>query len=1102
MITSPIQKPNFFVYKASAGAGKTYNLALRYIRICIEQFEKDKYAFRKILAITFTNKAVEEMKERILKFLEILAEPVSEPVSEPINNNNAKLENQTASESGKIARSASSRKMELIENMRLEKTLSEKEISRRSHFILKSILENYSQFSIMTIDKFYQLIISTYAFELQIPANYQLELDEKTFMQQMVDLLLSQLGEEDKKELTGFVLNFMQQRIADGKHWKVEKALAEMGKQLYSDEAFHYLNSLWTNKTPQNNLEEFKNLIKELKSTIGITDNEIKAKAEHLIKLIPDTVDLKKDFAHGSSGFGNWLLQIKENGMKKAAHSNSYIKAAVEENKWVAAKASANARLAILSLAPSLSDTYREIQQIVEKQGKTYFLYLNILKNIYPFALLNELHQISEIIKESEHQMMIGETNRQIAKVVTSEDVPFIYEHLGEKYRYYFIDEFQDTSFLQWNNLLPLVAESLSKEEEGEIGNTFLFGDPKQAIYRFRSGDVRQFLHLSHLDKEEVLASEKLLQQGFYQIPMKENHRSLKEIIRFNNEWFKFRLESFENNRQIVKAYQDFEQNETPRTKSGGGICIWLHEKTKMAIYEESILQQTLQAIRECHDDGKFAYAQIAVLTRSNTLGAKIAQFLISNQIPVISSESLLLSQSPEVRFIIQCISYIQQPNNPISKALILYQLAQWKKEDNPEKYLARAATIQSFNQVLAEWDININADEWKYLNLYELFQNILQTFAPWLSYELPHSGNPFVMALGEIIWDFQGKANKKEADFIAFWDENKGKLSLTNPENIDAVHIMSIHKSKGLEFPIIIYPMKKDKSGYTQSRQWVDLTKEDLPIKLNAALLELNDDLSHTSYADLVATEADMTQLDNLNLEYVAFTRAKQRLYLIAQKPSPLEKFLTEKCNLNGIAEKENITRYNYPSNAKFSNNEEFVQIEKVTLPFSPLKKRKLPPLALKYGQNSPEAERGTLIHQCLSMLYRPADKDWITAFIQKSNNISDSDKSFLLQLLDNIIRENSSLLFGDEQTQVFTEKEIIDENGEVHRFDRLLKYKNHYRLMDYKTGQENSSHIKQMETYLRLLKQTDSEANAEAFILYIHDDASIEIKKLPLQS
>ena len=1086
MTSSTIQKKAFFVYKASAGAGKTYNLALRYISICLDQFENNRFAFEKILAITFTNKAVGEMKERILKFLEILSSP-----------------------SGTDSDSA---KRELIGNLQLEKQLTDNEIGTRAQNILKNILENYSRFSIMTIDKFYQLILNNYAFELQIPSNYRLELDEKVFMQQMVDLLLAQLGEDDRQELTNFVLKFMQQRIAEGSHWKIEKSLAQMGKQLYSDDAFHYLKNIWNNETSPNNLENFRKLIEKIRKTVEATDNEIKSLAKNCIAQLPEQVDLKRDFAHGSNGFGNWLLQVAENGMRKAIHTNSYILEAVNNDKWVAAKASDVAERAILSSVPTLKESYFEIRQAINKKGKIYFLYLNILKNIYPFALLNELYKISEKIKLSDHQMMIGETNRQIAKVVTSEDVPFIYEQLGEKYRHFFIDEFQDTSLLQWHNLLPLVTESLSKEEEEERGSVFLFGDAKQAIYRFRSGDVRQFMHLSNLDHESVSNMEILLKDGFGQISLKKNHRSAKEIIRFNNEWFSFRLENHADNPHVAKAYQDFMQEETPRTPSGGGVCVWLHEKTTASAYEDCIKAQTLNAIRTCHDEAGFAYAQIAVLTRSNDLSAKIAQYLIDQQIPVISSESLLLSQSPEVRFFIHCITLVRQPEHPLVRAFILYQLAIWNNEDNPESFLSRGQTVQEFEHCLSEWGIQLHTEKWKYLNLYELFQAIRQHFASCLA-PSHEKANPYVMALGEVIWNYQNNLERKEEDFLSFWEENKGKLSLSNPENIDAVHLMSIHKSKGLEFPVVIYPIKQEKSGYTQPRQWMDLQNEHLPIALNTVLLELNEDLSHTQFADWVTNEAEMTQLDQLNLEYVAFTRAKQRLYLIAQKPSPLEQFFKTVVHAEGVQETESLTQYLFPQDASFSNNTEKKPVEKPALGFNSRTNWQLPPLAIGSEQAHPEAERGTLIHQCLSMLYRPSDKERVASFVKKSGSIPEADKQFMFQLLENICHE--PLLFGNPtiqtaglnqpsgQTcdagpvQIYTETEIMAANGETFRFDRLLRQGRHYWLFDYKTGQPVSSHFKQMERYRNLLQKADHEAEIEVYIVYIQDDAALKFHR-----
>ena len=1077
-------------------------MALTYIRICIEQYESDRFTFRKILAITFTNKAVGEMKERILNYLETLMAPASE------------------------------QKRRLMDNLQLTKTLSEKEISRRAAHIYTLILENYSQFSIMTIDKFYQLILSTFTFELQLPSNYRLELDEQRFLQQMADLLLSRLGDDEKQELTEFVLRFMRQRIEDGQHWKVEKALAKMGKQIFSDAAFGHLSQLREKKAGRQ-LKTYGNIIKQLKEGTAIIDNRIKSLANNALEQLPPLIQPRRDFAHGSSGFGNWLLQVRMNGMKAAVHQNSYVTATVNEHKWVAAKTSPEIRQAIEAAVPMLEETYAEIQQIISTKGKQYFLYLNLLKNIYPFALLNELFEISENIRENQHQIMIAETNRHIAEVVKTEDVPFIYERLGEKYRYFFIDEFQDTSMLQWDNLLPLVNEGLSKEEDGHRGETYLFGDAKQAIYRFRDGDVRQFLHLSHLDEEQAAADEQLLKHGFQLEQLTENHRSTEEIIQFNNQWFQYRNAQFEDNRHILKAYRNLEQFTTPHTHSGGGVCLWLQEKKEDIPLNEYLKQQTLRAVRECHDEGGYAYAQMAVLTRSNDLGAEIARFLISNRIPVISSESLLLAQSPEVRFFIHWITFIRHPANPIAKAMILYQLAKWEKFPEPEQYMAAANTDSGFKTTVESWGYDITWEAWKYLNCYELFQAISHTFARHLSATTkdtaapvsapaPHPApdfapnlasaagtvtpDPFVMALGEAIWAHMGNSHEKDSDFLTYWEEHKDKLSLSNPENVDAVHLLSIHKSKGLEFPVIIYPMKKERKSFTQKNQWVDLSASAPDLHLKSAMLELNEELKQTDFADLYTEEDEMTALDNLNLEYVAFTRARERLYLIARstnsKPLPIAEFFTDKLEINGVQESNGLTCYRYPADRPFAGNNQRVAPEKAVLPFSFSKTKQLPAIALGENETKPEAERGILIHHYLSLIYRYSDVERVKDIVQKNNDLTEIDKNFIAKLLDQVSKVDAALFFGEpsgsEETQVCTEVEMVTSDGEIRRFDRLLKRAHWYRLFDFKTGQPSPSHKQQISEYTQILRQHDQTAEIEAYVIYIADDASLRFVPL----
>ena len=1034
-------------------------MALRYIRICIEQYKKDRFAFGKILAITFTNKAVGEMKERILHYLQVFA---GEPSEE---------------------------KSVLLRDLNLEEPLSEADVTNHAGKILKCILENYSQFSILTIDKFYQQIINTFAFELEVPANYRLSLDTASFTQQLADVMLSRLGYE--KGLTQFVLQFLRQRLADGRHWKVEKALAKMAVQLYSDAAFSHLE-----KIRNLSLDDFAILIKHLRHLTEETESVIRQKAEAALREIPADVDLMGDFAHGKSGFGNWLQQVSREGMRKAVQVNSYVVAAVEQDKWCSSKCSAVVRAAIEKAAPALKAAYDDIRKAAESKGKNHFLYLNLLKNIYPFALLNELQKISEEIKNDERQMMIGESNRLIAQVVSSEDVPFIYERLGEKYRYFFIDEFQDTSRLQWENMLPLINEGLSKEEEGECGKAYLFGDAKQAIYRFRDGDVRQFTHLADLDTEGVTAKEILLKYGFQRCLLDKNYRSKKEVVSFNNAWFAVCKRQYEDNPYIQKAFASFSQSLPESAQGGGGVCLTLLEKTSGTDYTSFMQTQCLKAIREA-GDAHYAYKDMAVLTRSNDLASNIARFLMENRIPVISSESLLLGQSREVQFLLHCITCIRQPDHVIAKAMMLYMIAQHKGEAHPERLLAAVHESEAFEKHLSRWGYTLNVKALKCLNLYELYLALCATFSDMLS------GNPFVAAFGEVVWAYHENPLLKEDDFFSYWEEQQGKLSLSNPEGIDAVHIMTIHKSKGLEFPIVIYPIKNRPQGYTKRQQWVDL-KEPVVAgekKLRTALMDINAELSYTDYADLLTEEADMTQLDTLNMEYVAFTRAKDRLYLIARhdskKPLPLTVFFTEQEGIEGKTDGDAI-RYIYPKNAVFQDKElkEKEGKEKNSLLKGECRRKKLPALAMNTNSETAETLRGSLIHQYLSMLYCPSDIPWVQSLIKKTETLDEKEKNFLLKLLENVRQMDPDLFFGQEGSQVRTEIEIGSSDGTVHRPDRLLQHPDGYTLFDYKSGKPQPSHIGQVRRYMQLLRQFDTKAICHAYIVYIDENAAIRLQ------
>lgn len=1051
-------------------------MAVTYIHLCLQHFPADAFLFRKILAITFTNKAVDEMKTRILHFLRCLALP------------EAALDKQDAD----------SRRKVLPEMLDIA---DEAEISRRADMLRKNILSDYSRFAVLTIDKFYQQVMNAFAFELRVPANHRIEVDERLFLRQMVDVLMGKLGYDET--LTHFVLEYLSHRLDEQKKWDPAKALAEVAGQLYADASFAYIDKL-----RGISLHGFEELVRYFKEEVKAADRSVQTLAEQALAQLPAGVDPLNDFYQGSKGFGAWLKQVAAQGMLKAVAPNTYVCKTVEEDVWVAKKASAAVGNALLPLVSVLRETYASIREEAERRKSSYFLYANILNNIYPFALLNEFRQVAEDIKASTQQMLIGETNRYIAKVVSSEEVPFIYERLGERYAYFFIDEFQDTSRLQWSNLLPLVEEGLTKEisRTDGTGRAYLFGDAKQAIYRFRDGDVRQFVHLSRLDRDAAQDDrERLLQRAFEPKPepqLDRNFRSRTEIIDFNNAFFA--PQEGEELPHTAEAYEDWMQRKPDTAESGGGVEVRLQHADAELPYDEFVLREVVRTVRQLRQEG-YAFRDAAVLTRGNDLASRIALALTREEIPVISSESLLLSASPEVCFVIACMHYVQNPEHAVARAQMLAYLCKRVPGAALETALPQATTPPGFERQLREWGFPVDVLSLRRLNLYALFQEVVRHFR---LADTAKGANPYLMALGEVVWAYHEDAFKNDEDFLAYWEERQDKLSLSNPEGVDAVRVMTIHKAKGLAFPVVIYPMKKKRTEL--AKRWVRLeppvaVPSDGETALEVALVDVDGSLAHTAYAGLREEETALAALDNRNIDYVAFTRPTDRLYLLARRekrsPSRLELFFKESEPLPQEAE-DAFQIYHYPENTVFAAPEarsREVAAGDAALPEFTCVSGGLPPLAVSgdTGAASGESLRGTLVHSYLAKLYHPSDLRRTAELVSQNPDLSESDKTFLLRLMEHLGAEEAARLFGDDGTLVRTEVEVSASDGSLYRMDRLLIKGKQAVLFDYKTGSPHPSHHQQLKAYAEVLREMGY-ILVSACLVYVNADADVRFEEV----
>ena len=598
-----MQKTAFSIYDASAGSGKTYTLVKEYLKIILLSKKPD--AYRNILAITFTNKAVHEMKSRVV---ESLSEFAKENPSE--------------------------KAQKLIETIASETHLSLNEIHSKAKSIIKNLIHNYAAFDISTIDKFTHKVIRAFAHDLKLPITFEVSLDTEALLTEAVDAIIAQAG--DDEEITKLLVDYTLEKTNDDKSWDVSREIMETGKLILNEnnreELLHF---------QEKKIEDFVRIKSKLIELCKELDNQCIGLASQAMDLLnQNNIDLK---SFSSGYFPNHLLSIKEgrfNPKNKTYHEFDDIK--INKN--------ANDKALIENLIPQLLALLNSIYTMHHKKS----FYEAFLKNITPLSLLNTLsNKLSEIQKEK-NILSISEFNKLINDQIQNQPAPFIYERLGEKYKHFFIDEFQDTSVMQWQNLIPLIDNSLSSEDlDGERGSLLIVGDPKQSIYRWRGGKAEQFIELSK-DKNPFVTKDKKVQS------LDTNYRSYSEIIHFNNRFFSFLSNKFAN-----EDYKDLYLNHSfqkENNKKGGFVSLSFIPKITTNELEDDdenqdknslYLNEILATIEHVQQLG-FLYKDIVILSRNNKKATLTAQFLTEQSIPIVSSESLLLSMSSEVKAVIK----------------------------------------------------------------------------------------------------------------------------------------------------------------------------------------------------------------------------------------------------------------------------------------------------------------------------------------------------------------------------------------------------------------------------------------------------------------
>ena len=1027
-----MQRHSFSIYDASAGSGKTYTLVKEYLKIILTSPKND--AYRNILAITFTNKAVHEMKSRIVGSLSEFAK------DEP-------------------SKKAQDLMLELVKDTAdWEVKLSVNFIKIKSQQIIKHIIHNYAAFDISTIDKFTHKVIRAFAHDLNLPMTFEVTLDTENLLTEAIDAIIAQAGEDET--LTKLLIDFTMEKTDDDKSWDISREIMETGKLV--------LNENNRNEIVQfhdKSIAEFVEIKKKLIVACNDLEKENAAFAQAALLLIENNgIDLKS-FSRGT--FPNHLVSIRDgkfNPKNKTFH----------EFDDIAINKTASDRALIENLIPELLQILITIYKNFEKRD----FYKAFLKNITPLSLLNTVSNELAKIQEEQNVLSISEFNAIIHREIQNQPAPFIYERLGERYRHFFIDEFQDTSEMQWQNLIPLIDNALSGQDDyGNKGTLMIVGDPKQSIYRWRGGKAEQFIELSK-DNNPFNNPDKKLEH------LDKNYRSYSQIIEFNNDFFKLLSSEFEQ-----EDYKDLYENHSHQQtndKTGGYVNISFIPRIETVEPDEEALDKTelyvlatLNTIQKVLQEG-FEYKDIVILTRKRDQGIAIANYLTEQGIPLLSSETLMIQNATEVRLIINLLKYLKNNADLESKAYFLHYVAENIQDRlDVHDFIAEGMEQKQeadFENWLMSFDISLSFQNIRKKSLYEAVEIIVSKFLS----NTNQVGNAYVQYFLDIVLERDVRNQAGTSDFLDFWEKSGGKYSIPSPEGNNAVRIMTIHKSKGLEFPVVIMPFAEEDYGKKpKDKLWLDAEGLDMPKALidNSSAVE-----GFGEEAKLVYDQKKQEELlDNINVLYVALTRAEEQLYVISNmnltskgevKKNDMSAFFVNYLIDKGVFD-EDILEYSFGNKIKISSETKHVDMSKainsVTETLNPKNIKIAQREALMWGTHQQESiEYGNVIHEILSFVKTNQDVDLAVDKSIENGLINLAQKELVLDTILKIVNHEELALFFAEGNKVLNEQTIIQKEGNIIKPDRMVISENkHVFLLDYKTGVHNAKYQKQLESY-----------------------------------
>ena len=1041
------------LFKSSAGSGKTYTLSKEYLRLSLRSTDY----YKCILAVTFTNRAAEEMKERVLQFLIAISKG----------------------------------EHELIEEFTKELGSKREEIINSAQETLKHILHHYGYFNITTIDTFFHRLIRSFSREIGLHGNFSVELDNK----KVIDVVTNELytGIENQKDLKKWLIDFSINRLREGKSYDFKNEIKLLANQLFSEE---YKKVGITELEDENLRDKIKTLQNELfKQKTFYEETLISMGKTFLEELYVAGLDVK-DINYGKNGVANFFVKLTKKEFTNLIKTR--VKTCLDNPESWSSKKHPQRDLIIALAEQKFVYQLNGAVDFIAENEKDYETGKEVLKHLYTLGLLNDLAQRLQTYKQEEEVIMISDLPDFLNQIINDSDTPFIYEKVGNRYQHFFIDEFQDTSTFQWENFRPLIQESMASGNENII-----VGDAKQSIYRWRGGDSDLLTNRVESEIKEAQTNN----------TKNVNYRSTPQIVSFNNALFSQipkLLQTFNedyNFENIADVYANVKQ-EVWKNEEQGLVHIEFLQKEADEKWNSTAMRRMVKKIEHLQAEGH-PLNDMAILVRTNQEAFNIVNYILDykynhhTDIEVISAEGMLLSKSQVVQFILNLYQYLLDPTNMVLEKTIIFQYLQTVvgvKQPKHKDFLK--LSVEQLPKKFCKY-----CQHFLHLPIYELTEVLIRLFR----LNTLVTEYAYLQAFQDAILEF-GKHHPSDiSKFLDWWQDEGSKRSVQLTGTLNAIEIITAHKSKGLQYPIVLIPFcnfmldsRTHTSWYQSSERTPFSPLKNLPVKYGTSLAK-------THFEPQYRQESETWYLESINILYVAFTRAEYGLFVFCESPSDStpqkNKDQDWTSNVSLLLwkyfESESLSNWNsnkglyqdgtlHPTPTQSEGNVVALK-EYATHKWS--NRLTISRSGKDYFNNDilKKEEEGIFLHQILSNIIHYEETGVVLDRYEKRMEITREDRQHYNKLLTKLWKNETIKGWFSGVGEVKTEVVVLPQDGEIKRMDRVIIQETQAIVIDFKSGHPRTEDEKQLQTYVKLLQEMGYKV--EGYLLYLD---SVHIRKI----